>query len=174
MPAPFIIILIALLILTVLILIVWVAYSVTAAYQQTLTVLCPFNETYRYIPSLSKKNSKLDSIKITVTGRIKKKSESGPIITLGSDIKKVVHETILDPYSTCLIMHETNTFTVEEQVLKRHPLSKEPTLENLSIIFFNKLVRLMPKLGCQLVSVSLQSQDLEVSHSRYKINSFHM
>jgi 6-pyruvoyl-tetrahydropterin synthase len=171
----YLIILLALVIVIILALVVWVAYSVTVAYQQTLVTTSRFTDTYRHVPKLhGLKKAQLDSIKVTVTGRIKKSGPSGPIIALGEEIKKIVQEQIITPYSGCLIMYEANTFTVDEHVLKRYSVTKEPTLENLSIIFFNKLAPLMPKLGCQLVSVNLVSEDLEVSHSRYKINSFHM
>ena len=171
----YLIILIALFVLIIIAIVIWIAYSITAAYQQTLIMTIPFEETYRHIPNLNtKKKSKLESIKITVTGRIKKKSPSGSVIALGSNIKDLVKETIIDPYKGCLLVYEANTFIVEEHILKRHPIIKDPTLENLSIIFFNKLSRVMPKIGCQLVSVNLICEDIEVSHSRYKINSFHV
>lgn len=169
------VILLVFVVIIILALVLWIAYSVTVAYKQTLTVECNFNNTYRHVPNLhTNKKSQLNTIKVTVTGRIKKNGSDGPIIALGSEIKKIIQEQIVNTYTGCLIVREINTFTVQESTLKRFPITNEPTLENLSILFFHKLSSFMPKLGCQLVSVNLSSDDLEVSHTRYKINSFHM
>lgn len=154
-------------------LVIWIAYSVSAAYQQTLTITIPFDETYRYIPNLNKDHKyKLDSIKITVTGSIKKDSALGSTIVPSSQIKNIVEENIITPYKGCLLVHESNTFTVEENILKRCPIIKNPTVENLSIMFFNKLAPIMPKMGCQLVSIKLESEGVKVSHSRYKMSDY--
>lgn len=174
----YLIVLIAVILFIVLIVVVWLAYSVTAAFQQTLTLTVPFDETYRYAPNLNKQHKfKLDSIKVTVTGSIKK--DAGFTISPGALIRQLVQENIIDSYKNCLLVHEANTFIVdeqvlEEQVLKRCPITKNPSLENLSIIFFNKLASLMPKIGCQLVSVKLASENLNVTHSRYKMSDYGM
>lgn len=163
----------ALLILVMIVIVIWVAYSVSAAYQQTLTITVPFEETYRYAPSLNKDHKfKLETIKLTVTGAIKKDSIAGSTISPGSRIKEVIRENIVDPYANCLLIQEANTFIVEETVLKRCPITKNPSLENLSIMFFNKLAPLMPQIGCQLVSVKLTSEGLNVTHSRYKMSDY--
>jgi hypothetical protein len=167
----YLIVLFALLAILALIIIVWTAYYVSAAYQQTLTITIPFEETYRYVPNLNKNHKfKLESIKITVTGSIKKDSLSGSTIAPGKRIKDLVRENIINSYSNCLLIHEANTFIVEENILKRCPIVKSPTLENLSIMFFNKLAPIMPKIGCQLVSVHLISDGTKVTHCRYKIS----
>lgn len=184
-----IIILFALLIIVVIIIVIWVAYSVSAAYQQTLSITVPFDETYRYIPNLNKDHKfKLDSIKVTITGTIKKDSILSSTIVPASHVKQLIHENIISPYKDCLLIHESNTFIIEETILKRNPISsndtdldslikrcpiiKQPTLENLSILFFNKLAPIMPKKGCQLVSITLLSEGIKVSHSRYKISNY--
>lgn len=159
--------------IVVIVIIIWVAYSVSAAYQQTLTVTLPFEDTYRYIPSLNKDHKyKLDSIKVTVTGRIKKDINLSSTIVPGDKVKQVIKDNIIDFYKDSLLIQEAHTFTIEEEVNKRYSISKIPTLENLSIIFFNKLAPLMPKLGCQLISVQLNSEGLKVDHSRYKMSNY--
>lgn len=169
----YLVILFALLLIVVIVIVVWIAYSVSAAYQQTLTLTIPFDETYRYVPNLNKDHKfKLDSIKVTITGTIKKDSLLGSTIVPSDRIKDVIQENIISPYKDCLLIYEANTFIVEENVLKRCPIVKNPTLENLSIIFFNKLAPIMPKIGCQLVSVRLMSEGTKVSHSRYKISNY--
>ena len=171
----YIIIIFALLVIAVIAIVVWVAYSVSSAYQQTLTITIPFEETYRYIPSLNKDHKfKLDSIKITITGAIKKGSTLGSTIVPGAQIRDIIQENIISPYKGCILIHEANTFIVEENILKRCPIIKHPTLENLSVIFFNKLGPIMPKLGCQLISVKLISEGLKVAHSRYKMSNYKM
>ena len=153
-----------------MVIVIWIAYLVSAAYQQTLTITVPFYETYRYTPNLNKDYKfKLDTIKLTVTGSIKNNSISGSTISPGSKLKEVIRATVIDPYANCLIIHEANTFIVEETVLKRCPITKNPSLENLSILFFNKLAPLMPLIGCQLVSIKLTSDGINVTHSRYTI-----
>lgn len=158
-----------------LIIIIWVAYSITAAYQQTLAVQVPFEQTYRYIPNLSRERKfKLDKIKITVTGPVKRDASKHATIIPAEQIKALIYEQIVSPHKGCLLVHEVNTFIVEENVLKRFPITKAPTLENLSIMFFNKLAPLMPDYGCQLISVKLFSEGITVTHSRYKMNNYYM
>lgn len=167
------VILFALLLIVIIVIVVWIAYSVSAAYQQTLTLTIPFDETYRYVPNINKDHKfKLDSIKVTITGTIKKDSLLDSTIVPSDRIKNVIQENIISPYKDCLLIYEANTFIVEENVLKRCPILKNPTLENLSIIFFNKLAPIMPKIGCQLVSVRLMSEGTKVTHSRYKISNY--
>jgi len=174
------IILLILLIIGIIIFIVWLAYSVTAAYQQTLTINVPFEETYRHVPKLSQtKKWKLDSIKVKVTGSIKKDKELKSTIILGQLIEDMVKDNIIIPYQNCLLIQEANIFNIDENIiqvgdntLRRCPLVKNPTVENLSIMFFNKLSKLTTAIGCQLVSVKLESEGLKVIHSRYKISDY--
>ena len=171
----YVVILIILIAIMAAAIIIWVAYSISITYQQTLTFTVPFENTYRYIPNLNKdRKHKLDYIKISVTGSIKRDSILGSTIVPGAMVKSTVYENIISPYKDCLLMHETNTFIVEEDILKRCPIVKNPTIENLSIIFFNKLAPIMPKLGCQLISVKLVSEGLKVSHERHKLNHYKM
>lgn len=161
------------LVLAILIILIWLAYSVSAAYQQTLTFSLPFNETYRYIPHLNKDTKyKIDTIKVTITGSLKRDSLSAATITPSSRIKNLLLENIIEPYKNCLLIQEANTFIVEEKILKRCPVIKSPTLENLSILFFNKLAPIMPNIGAQLISVSVYSNGIKANHSRYKISNY--
>lgn len=169
----YLLILCGILVIIILAILIWVAYSVSAAYQQTITLTVPFDETYRYVPNLNKDlKYKIDSVKVTITGSLKKDSLSGSTITPGSRIKDVLLENIIIPYKNCLLVQEANTFIVDEKILKRCPIVKSPTVENLSIMFFNKLVPIMPKIGAQLVSVSVSSNGIKASHSRYKISNY--
>ena len=162
---------IIILIIAIIVAIVWVAYSVSAAYQQTFTVKVPFEETYRYVPSLDlERKFKLGNIKVTVASAIRKKTST--IITPGDKIAETVREHVIEPYKNSLLMQETHTFTVQEENLKRCPLAKHATIENLSIVFFNKLAPLLTDIGCQLVSVQLESEGLKVTHARYKMNTY--
>lgn len=145
------------------------AYSHTAAQQQTLSLNMQFDETYRYIPDLNKDHKfKLDTVKVTVTGAIKKNS----LLPSGNRIKGVIRDNIIDPYINCLLIQEANTFVVEENILKRCPITKTPSLENLSSVFFNKLSPLMRQIGCQLISVKLISEGLSATHSKHKISDY--
>jgi len=161
------------LVLVILVILIWVAYCVSAAYQQTITITVPFDETYRYVPNLNKDwKYKIDYVKVTVTGSIKKDSLSGATITPGGRIKEVLRDNITEPYKNCLLVQEANTFIVEENILKRCPIVKSPTVENLSVMFFNKLVPIMPKIGAQLVSVTISSGDVKATQSRYKVSNY--
>lgn len=169
------IIVLILLAVAVIAMVIWIAYSVSVTYQQTLTFTVPFENTFRYNPRLNgDRNHKLDFIRVTVTGTIKRDQALGSTIVPGDTITNTIHENIISPYKDCLLMHESNTFIVEENVLKRCPIVKDPSIENLSIIFFNKLAPIMPKLGCQLVSVKLSSEGLKVTHARHKLNHYKM
>lgn len=159
-------------VIIIIIAIIWLAYAVTAAYQQTLTITVPFQNTYRYVPTLNADHKyELNSIKITVTGSIKRNTSS---ISRSGLIKKLVEDNITQPHTNCVLVHEAQTFAIQEDVLKRSPIIKDPTLENLSVIFFNKLAPLMPNIGCQLVSVKLTSEGNAITHSRYKISDYKM
>lgn len=177
----YLVILYGILIFVILIIVIWVAYLTSVTYQQTLSITIPFNETYRYVPKMSSSPSqlasiinlnkdhkyKIDSIKITITGSIKRDSLKGSTITPASQIKDVIHENIINPYKNCLLIQEANTFIVEENILKRCPMTKNPTVENLCILFFNKLAPLMPKLGAQLISIRIISEGVKASQSRH-------
>lgn len=163
---------IILLIICVVLLILWIAYSLSAAYQQTLTISIPFDETYRYTPALNRDHKfRLDSIKITITGTIKKDA-TGAVISPGARVREVIQQHIIDPYRNCVLAHETDIFTLSQDDLTHIPMRKNPTLENLSVLFFSKLAPLMPSIGCQLVSVKVTSENLSVTHSRYKISDY--
>jgi energy-coupling factor transporter transmembrane protein EcfT len=171
----YIIILLILLAVAVIAMVIWIAYSVSVTYQQTLTFTVPFENTFRYNPHLNRgHNHKLDFIRVTVAGTIKRDPTLGSTIVPGDIITNTIRENIITPYKDCLLMHESNTFIVEENILKRCPIVKDPSIENLSIIFFNKLAPIMPKLGCQLVSVKLISEGLKVTHARHKLNHYKM
>lgn len=158
-------------ILLIIVVIVWIAYSVSAAYQQTFTIKIPFDETYRYVPSLDLQHKfKLQSIKVSVTGAIRKKISA--LIIPGDKVAEIVRAQIIEPYKNSLLMQETHTFTVQEDKLKRCPLAKHATIENLSIVFFNKLAPLMTNIDYQLASVQLESEGLKVTHARYKMNTY--
>lgn len=171
----YLIAIICLVLLVVVMIIIWVCYGVYAAKQQTVSLSVPFEESYRYVPHINKdKKYKLDSIKIKVTGSIKRDAQNNSTITLGSRIKQLVRDTVIDPYKNCLIVQEANIFIMEEKVLKRCPMEKNPTVENLSIIFFNKLGPIMSKIGAQLLAVSLRSEGVKATHSIYKISNYTM
>lgn len=168
------ILLILLLIIIVAIIMTFIYYR-SAAFQQSLTITIPFEETYRYVPNLNQhQNYKIDTIKVVVTGAIKKNSASGATITPGDKIKHIIDEAVIQPYKNCLIVQEANTFLATEGSLKRCPITKNPTVENLSIMFFSKLAPLMPKIGAQLISVRLASAGVTASNSRYKMSNYTM
>lgn len=168
-------ILLILLVIIILSILITFIYHRSAAFQQSLTFTIPFEETYRYVPNLNRDhNYKVDNIKVTVTGTIKRNSSSGATITPGDKIKHLIDEAIIQPYKNCLIVQETNTFLANENNLKRCPITKNPTVENLSIMFFSKLAPLMPKIGAQLISVRLTSGGVKASNSRYKISNYTM
>jgi hypothetical protein len=167
--------------IAILILIIWAAYYFTAAYQQTLIIESELDQTYRYVSTLHQhRRYRLDSIRIEVTGKLKTDSAT---IAPSDQIQALIQEHIIDPYRYCLLIHEPSLFDVDvellaspdtSQPLRRCPLVKAPTLENLSIILFQKLVHLVPRVGAELVSVELRSGPIKVSHSRYKISNFTM
>lgn len=160
-------------VLIVIAAIICLGYAVTAASQQTLTLTIPFEDTYRYVPNLNKERKfKLDSIKVTVTGSIKKDALTGATISPAGHVRKLLEEAIIEPNKNCLIIHEASTFDVTENSLKRCPIVKTPTLENLSVMFFNKLSPLARHIGCHLVSVKLVSEGTSITHSRYKMSDY--
>lgn len=161
------------LVVIIIIILVWLAYSLSAAYQQTVTVEVAFHDTYRHVANFNtERKYRVDRIKVDVTGKLKKDFASADTVSPGAKLRQLLIKEVVDPYRQSLLMHETQTFLVEEDTLKRCPLSVNPTAENLSVMFFNKLSPLMPEIGAQLVSVKIISEDIKVTHSRYKISDY--
>lgn len=145
-------------------LIVYLAYYVSAAHQQTVSISLPFQETYRYH---NEDIQQLDEIKITVTGKLKNN-----IISDSNLLREKLLATIITPYTGAILLHEAETFIIDDRSLKRIQLTKQATLENLSRIFFNKLAPLMPEIGARLTAVKLLSNGVKVTHSQYKMNNY--
>src|SRR5438128_1858251 len=158
----YLIILCGVLILTILIIITWIAYTIAVTFQQTLTLTIPFEDTYRYVPNLNRDEKyKLDFIKVKITGALKKDSANNSTITPSAKVKNVIYDNIIAPFKNCLLVQEANTFVLHQELLildqnrtcvpnslevcelKRYPIAKSPTAENLSIIFFNKLAPIL-------------------------------
>lgn len=180
----YLVILCALFAVLLLVIVIWLAYAISAAYQQTVTVELPFDETYRYSPMINiNKKYKLDKIKITVSGTMKKGfmgNKNSFSLVLASKVRNIINDNIIIPYSKSLILHENDMFLVSEKllasgdslILKRAPLAKSPNVETLSVIFFNRLQPIFNKLGVRLSSVKLISGSLKAVHSRHKISDF--
>ena len=135
-----------------------IKYNSAATYVTTLTVDIPFEETYRYIPEAK---YKLNNMIIKVVGALDKGK-----IFLAKDLKALFIENITDKYKDSLIMQESQTFKIPETNLKRCPITKDPTVENLSIMFFNKMSPILKKEKISLVSVTLISEDISSSYSK--------
>lgn len=182
-------------IIAVLILIIWIAYYFTAAYQQTLIIETELQQTYRYVASLNPaRRYQLDSLRVEVTGKLKTDPAAEATIVPADQIQALIEEHIVEPYRHALLIHEASLFAVDESLLvpspsgpppseslseppprlRRCPFNKTPTLENLSISFFRKLAAVIPRVGAELVSVELKSGPIRVSHSRYKISNYTM
>lgn len=135
------------------------AYNVAPKYQQTITMTVPFNNSYRHLDKIYK----MDTIEVTVTGSIKKKTK----ISSTNKIKEVIQDHVIN-YFEGTIVQESKILELKDRTGKIIPVSKAPTLENLSVQVFKKLAPLMPKIGCQLISVQLVSENVKITHSRYK------
>jgi hypothetical protein len=160
-------------ILILIIVIIWVAYNVSAAHQQTITYSVSFDETYRYVPELgSDKKYKLDTIKVTINERIKRNTSQVPGLIHGKIIKDILDKHIIIPYTNSLFIQESEMFNIEESTLKRHSTIKPPTMENLSINSFNKLAPIMRDKGCRLVSVSISGSGIKATHSSYRMSNY--
>lgn len=158
--------LIAILVILIIGIIVWIVYCRAAGHQKTLTLSVPFTETYRFIPEINeKKKYKLDSVEISITGTL---------ISHDNKIKDIIKETIVTCYNNTLLLPEKYTMIVDSKLLgslNRQPLAKSPTLENLTVMFFNRLEPLLPA-GSQLISLKLRSEGIKLNYSRYKLNNY--
>lgn len=180
----YLIILCALFAVLLLVIVIWLAYAISAAYQQTIILELPFEETYRYSPMINiNQKYKVDKIKLTVSGTMKKGfmgNKNSFSLILASRVKNIIRENIILPYKGSIILHENDMFLVSDDLLeindieklKRVPIGKSPNLETLSVIFFNKLQPLLNKIGVRLSSVKLISGSLKAVHSRHKISDF--
>lgn len=155
--------LVAAIVLLLLLVLILVAYNISATYQQTITMTLPLVDTYRHLD----KTYKIDSVEVTVAGTIKNKKK----IASTEEIKSVIQQVILDKYQG-VIVHKDKVLEVQDKKLV--PISKPATLENLSVMMFNSLAPLMPKLGCQLTAVQLESEDIKIARSRYKISTYRL
>jgi hypothetical protein len=171
--SPYLIGIFVILMVMVLIMVAWIAYCLVPCYQQTITAKSHFQNTYRYIPKFNtEKSYKLDSIKVTITGTLKKEQKHGLTILPASVVERLTEETIISSYRNCLLAHEADSFKINEYLLngdiKRCPLNKIPTLENISVIFFDKLSPVLLKNGCQLVNITLYSDNCKFNYYRNK------
>ncbi len=173
MISPYIITILVVLLIIIVLLIVWIAYCLIPSYQQTITVKSAFENTNRYIPHFNDSQLyELDNIKVVVTGSVKKNNKIISSIIPSLTIEKIINEYIIDEYRNCLLLHESDSFNINDSLLvegiKRYPIDKYHTNENLSIIFFNKLSPIFLNNGCQLVQLTLVANGAKVSHYRHK------
>lgn len=163
------IIILIVVIIAFLVLLGWFFYSVTSAYQQSLSISIPFNSTYRYIPKFNlQKKYQLDKIKVKVAAPLRNKS----LIISGKALENIVNEHIIQPYMKTLLVQEVNMFSVDDQNLKRCPTVKSPTVENLAVLFFSKLEKFTGKAGCHLISVSVYSDGVKATQTRFKASNY--
>ncbi len=115
---------------------------------------------------------KINNIKITVNGKLKKKDTEGMIIK-SSILKKMIEDNIILPYKDSLVIHNIHMFNIQHMGIssKICPITKAATVENLAIIFFNKLSPLISKAHCKLIKVSVSSGDLKGVYAKKKITS---
>jgi hypothetical protein len=171
MYVPLFPILITILILAVIAIIFWVAYSYSAAYQNTLAITLPFQNTLCYSNGTHRP---ITSFTITLAGNMM--NRKSPQIINSLLLQEKIRSKILDDYRDTVIVHEADIFTVSvpNENMKRHPIAKVPTLENLTIMLFKRIEGIISDMrqGAQLVSVELFSDNVKVMRSRYKINSY--
>lgn len=156
------VLLVLVIILIAIIVVILLAYALSTSYEQTITMSIPFVESYRYLDKLYK----INTMEITITGKIKNKKK---IVSL-EKLKQTIQDVIIEPYQGILIQ-ENELLKLQNIDMKLIPVSKSPTLENLSINIFNKLYPSLKKLGCRLTSVQLVSEDLKIKHSRHTYKS---
>lgn len=156
-----------------------IAYSFSSTYQQTITITLPFNNTYKYIPNLLSQgnNSKqqLDKITVVVTGSIKKNKNNinNSVISPSNSIKELLQKNIVDKYENSMLIHETSLFnSPRDDNLRLISIDKQPSLENLLILFFNNINKTTSLIGCKLISVKLTSGETKITHSIYKITNY--
>lgn len=173
MYVPLLPILVIILAIALMAIIIWIAYSYSAAYQNTITMTLPMMDTSYYINGMQ---YPITSISLTISGKMKNKKT--PQIIDSHKLQSNINEKLIVQYKDSIIIHEADIFRLSEnntfEGKKRHPIPKQPTLENLSIIFFKKMETFVNEMkqGALLVSVELISDNLRVTRSRYKINSY--
>ena len=164
------------LIIIIILLIIWLVYISSIAYRETLTVEASFQDTYRYVPYLSKnKLHKINTIKIKVAGSLKNNINNLGCITLGDDIRSIINFNIINMYEKNILLQEQNLFIVPEQLknnLKTTTLTFSPTVENLSVFLFNKIEPLIKNIGSKLIKVTILGDDIRAAHSRYKPKNY--
>lgn len=145
--------------------VIWAIYNVSAAHQQTITVNSKFINTYRHVPTVNnKKHFRLSSIKVTISGSV---TQDG-ILIMGKELKDLINKNIIEQYKDTLLLHESSVFMIDTD-LKRFGMTKIPTVENLSVYFFNKLRSLT---NFHVLEVSVISNGIESSYTRYKPNTY--
>lgn len=164
------------LIIVIILLIIWLVYISSVAYRETLTVEVPFQSTYRYVPYLSKnKLHKLETIKIKVAGALKKNINNLGCITLAENVKSIINFNIISIYEESILVQEQNLFIVPDELknnLKTRTVAVSPTVENMSVLLFNKIEHLMKDIGCKLIKVTIIGNDIRAAHSRYKPKNY--
>ena len=161
----YIIVLIILLILLAIFLLIWLAYSVTAAHQQTLSVDYNFRNTYRYVFD---KMYRIDNIEITVT----KRDKNSDLIILKKDLDDIIYNNVIREYRNTIFVQEDELFSMSDNKLARISTEKAPILENLTRLFFTNLSKKIGETGYHLISLKLESEGVSVTSSRYKISDY--
>lgn len=161
----YIIVLIILLILLAIFLLIWLAYSVTAAHQQTLSASYNFRNTYRYVFD---KIHKIDNMEITIT----KRDKNSDLIILKKDLDDIIYHMVRE-YRNSVFIQENDLFVLQDNKdLARISTEKTPILENLTRLLFSNLSKKIGETGCHLISLKLISEGISVTSSRYKISDY--
>lgn len=148
-------VLLSFILIIVVIILIWVNSS---ACQQLIILELPINEMNRYAIN---KIRKIEKIELVVTTSPKK-----PVLKL-----KELMTNFLKQYENSVIIKNSDIFAIKTD-LERKVIEKDPTLENINVILFNKLKKLTSKINCHLVSIKLSGEGLSASYTRNKFSNY--
>lgn len=153
-----------LIILVAVFLLIWLAYTVTAAHQQTLSINLPLQNVYCHFKGV---RYPINNVKITVT----KRSNTQGIIAQ-EDLRNIIQQNVIDNYRNSIFIQESDLFILRDTKLARISMEREASLENVTRLLFSTLSPILGDTGCHLVSVKLISGDISVTSSRYKVSDY--
>lgn len=150
-------------IIIIIIVIILAGYSIAATYQHSYTTKLNFNNTYKYF---GKHCLSLDYVKIKISGSVKNNTD---VIVSNKELDSIVYENLIKPYENSIIVHESQLFIDDiPNDIRRISVKKNPSLEYISFLFFQKLSKVLSELGVRLIYVKIGSGSKESKYSKNK------
>lgn len=159
--------------LILLLVAIWRAWKVTAAYSSLFTVQGTFRNTQRYLVTEQGHTLVLlDRVTLSVARRDTSSSEEAVL----SWLRELLDTQLVRPLTDSVLVQEATLFAlppdVSELRLRRQPYDKEVTLENLAVTYFKQLAPLLRREGLALSKLTLHAADVSFEYGDRKFSKY--